>query len=270
MAGELPGSVDARAASWLDAVGELLHAPMTTFPVETVMSVFADTFDVDAVAFGWTGADGEVEFRVTPRGSTAHLARGLHEQPLVWCEHPFTCWYFRSGSLRPQTLDRVPLEFAAGRATVKEFMRPIGCDHQLAVPLGPSRTYYTVTVGRADRDFTDADLEVACRAQAVLRGLRTQVEALHLAARRWPPRLDDDAAAAGLTARELAVLALVAEGLTATAVGRRLAISPRTVHKHLEHAYRKLGVTDRVTAVRVLGADRPPRSSVRAEHDASR
>lgn len=52
-----------------------------------------------------------------------------------------------------------------------------------------------------------------------------------------------------LTAREAQVLALVGEGLTAQAVGRRCGISVRTVHKHLEQAYRKLDCHDRLSAV---------------------
>ena len=42
-------------------------------------------------------------------------------------------------------------------------------------------------------------------------------------------------AEARLTGRELTGLSLLADGLTAVAIGRRLVISPRTVHKHLEH-----------------------------------
>jgi hypothetical protein len=41
----------------------------------------------------------------------------------------------------------------------------------------------------------------------------------------------------------------LAEGLTAAAIGRRLSIAPRTVTKHLEHVYTKLGVSDRLAAV---------------------
>jgi len=52
-----------------------------------------------------------------------------------------------------------------------------------------------------------------------------------------------------LTQRELTVLALLAEGLTADAIARRLDISPRTVHRHLQHLYRKLGTTDRLATV---------------------
>jgi DNA-binding NarL/FixJ family response regulator len=52
-----------------------------------------------------------------------------------------------------------------------------------------------------------------------------------------------------LTARELVVLSLLAEGLTATSIARRMHISPRTVHRHLGHVYRKLGASDRLAAV---------------------
>ena len=54
---------------------------------------------------------------------------------------------------------------------------------------------------------------------------------------------------ASVTDRELAVLSLMANGLIATAIARRLGISPRTVSKHIENIYRKLGAHDRTTAV---------------------
>jgi DNA-binding NarL/FixJ family response regulator len=58
-----------------------------------------------------------------------------------------------------------------------------------------------------------------------------------------------DAGAPRLTAREREVLQLLATGLTAAAIGRRLGISARTVDKHKEHIYAKLGASDRMTAV---------------------
>ncbi len=52
-----------------------------------------------------------------------------------------------------------------------------------------------------------------------------------------------------LTARERGVVTLLSEGMTAVAIAHRLGISPRTVHKHLENIYAKLGVRDRLSAV---------------------
>jgi DNA-binding CsgD family transcriptional regulator len=54
---------------------------------------------------------------------------------------------------------------------------------------------------------------------------------------------------AGLTAREIAVLTLLARGRTAAAAARTLGCSPRTVEKHTANLYRKLGVGDRVSAL---------------------
>ena len=52
-----------------------------------------------------------------------------------------------------------------------------------------------------------------------------------------------------LTQRELDVLAWVARGKTNRDVAEILGMSPRTVNKHLEHIYEKLGVETRTAAV---------------------
>ena len=55
----------------------------------------------------------------------------------------------------------------------------------------------------------------------------------------------------GLTAREVEVLRLVADGLTDAEIGDRLDISYRTVSTHLTSIYNKLGINSRVAAVRM-------------------
>jgi DNA-binding CsgD family transcriptional regulator len=54
---------------------------------------------------------------------------------------------------------------------------------------------------------------------------------------------------AELTDREWQVLEFVALGRTNRAIARTMAVSPRTVAKHLEHVYAKLNVTSRAAAV---------------------
>ena len=54
---------------------------------------------------------------------------------------------------------------------------------------------------------------------------------------------------AGLTAREVEVLRLVARGLTDAQVAEQLIISPRTVNWHLTSIYSKLQVESRTKAI---------------------
>jgi predicted ATPase/class 3 adenylate cyclase/DNA-binding CsgD family transcriptional regulator len=60
-----------------------------------------------------------------------------------------------------------------------------------------------------------------------------------------PPSYPD-----GLTAREVEVLCVMAQGLTNEQVAERLVISPRTVETHLTSIYSKIGVSSRVAATR--------------------
>lgn len=55
-----------------------------------------------------------------------------------------------------------------------------------------------------------------------------------------------------LTARELEVLKLVAQGLSDAEVSERLVVSRRTVHSHLRSIYRKLGINSRSAATRYM------------------
>jgi DNA-binding CsgD family transcriptional regulator len=55
---------------------------------------------------------------------------------------------------------------------------------------------------------------------------------------------------AGLTAREIDVLRLVATGITDAQVAQALHVSPRTVNAHLRSIYAKLGVPSRSAMTR--------------------
>ena len=58
---------------------------------------------------------------------------------------------------------------------------------------------------------------------------------------------------AAMTASELAVARLVAEGLTNREVAERLFVSPHTVSSHLRHVFAKLGINSRVELARLAG-----------------
>jgi DNA-binding CsgD family transcriptional regulator len=85
-------------------------------------------------------------------------------------------------------------------------------------------------------------------ALARLTGSWTEPHAALLAAVRNEP-VGAHVPDVNLTRREYQVLVLLGEGLTAQAMARRLALSPRTIAKHQQRVYRKFGTADRLTTV---------------------
>ena len=79
-----------------------------------------------------------------------------------------------------------------------------------------------VTAGRIDGAAADAVLRAA--------GHRVRRR------REWP---------AGLTAREVEIVRLLARGMTAKAIAAQLVISPKTASSHIEHIYAKTGASNR-------------------------
>src|SRR5262245_33741718 len=63
--------------------------------------------------------------------------------------------------------------------------------------------------------------------------------------------LDQRASKPALTAREIEIIALVAEGLRNREVGAQLGVSEETVGVHLRNIFSKLDVSDRTSAVNV-------------------
>ncbi|HLQ52934.1 MAG TPA: helix-turn-helix transcriptional regulator, partial [Streptosporangiaceae bacterium] len=129
-----------------------------------------------------------------------------------------------------------------------EFFRGIPVEHQVAVSLpGPDQEIIGVAMSRARRDFSDED-------RALLSVLRAPLIAALLRARRrrQAGQVFTAPACSGpadLTEREIQILRLVADGLTNASIAHALEVSPRTVAKHLEHIYRKFGVSSRAAAV---------------------
>jgi len=67
---------------------------------------------------------------------------------------------------------------------------------------------------------------------------------------------EEHLAFASLTTREREVLSRVADGMSTNEIAHALWVTPATVSKHLEHIYRKLGVTGRTAALAALRTTR--------------
>ena len=119
-------------------------------------------------------------------------------------------------------------------------------EHQMTLPCRPRSSDFDGWVVLNEYGFSDDDLATLTALQPLLVGLDRHVAMFaEVAALRDAPAPD----AVTLTPREGVVLRMMARGSTAEAIAARLAISPRTVHKHQEHLYRKLRASDRLSAV---------------------
>jgi DNA-binding CsgD family transcriptional regulator len=136
-------------------------------------------------------------------------------------------------------------------ALFNEYYRPIGIDHVMAVPVHVDRTCLVSFVfNRTRRDFSDRDL-------ACMEAIRPHLATFYRLGREmdgaraaWgAPAAAGDPPGEPLTGREREVLRWLASGKTDREIARILAISPRTVHKHLQRIYEKLGVETRTAAV---------------------
>lgn len=119
--------------------------------------------------------------------------------------------------------------------------------HRAALSVQPyADLHVTVVFTRWSRPFTDVEHDMC----ALLREpIASVLRRAHSDRFVGPTPADTD-----LTSRERQILRLVARGRTNVAIAHELALSPRTVAKHLEHVYRKLRVDGRAAAVaRILG-----------------
>jgi DNA-binding CsgD family transcriptional regulator len=169
--------------------------------------------------------------------------------------YPFAGHYGTTPDRHPVTARQAAGPDWSSSPTARLLGRTMGADHVLGIPL-PQTTNPVLgcLVFRSGGDFTDDHLLVARRVQPLLAAVEEQRQLLA----RWRAAAttaedahspEERAADCGLTPREVTVLLLLAKALTAEAIGRRLGISVRTVHKHVENLYRKLGTRDRISTV---------------------
>lgn len=185
--------------------------------------------------------------------------------------HPLARHYAETGDQRPLAVTDV-VEMSAWRRTeaYATLHETVGVVRHIAIPLPTTSRgrFRTFVVHRDGGDFDDRERTYVQRLQPLL----VSVDRLVRQLAEWGEAMREDAqpldsvTETRLTPREIAVLGLLGDGMTAEAIGRRLGISNRTVHKHTENLYRKLSATDRLTAVlraQALGL-LPARAEVRS------
>lgn len=245
--------VATRSADWLAEVVDLMREPTPSVPVRALLPLLRRTFGGVMASWNWFDPDGSFGMVMDP----PEVPRDEPETLESWRtgeafeSHALVQWLRLTGDLRPQTTARVPTRVLSRRRRLplERSLVGMGMEHQISVVYRrdpPAQRAFVVARGRTD--FSDDDLAVARVVQRSLVAFDHQAAVVR---RLTCPDVGTDL---GLTGRQLAVLQLIGEGATTRRASRALACSPRTVEKHLENAYRRLGVKDRLNAVLLLRA----------------
>jgi DNA-binding CsgD family transcriptional regulator len=166
-------------------------------------------------------------------------------------ENPIYQRWLRTGEGRPYRFSDVTTraELEATRL-YREIYVPLGVRHQIAfsLPYGSPDHILAIALSREDRDYSDAERDLLDRARPFLiQAYRNAVA--HSAVQAAPSAaVEDGLVDAGLTRREAEVVAIVALGASNRDAAARLGVSARTVQKHLQRAFGKLGVENRSQA----------------------
>jgi DNA-binding CsgD family transcriptional regulator len=183
-----------------------------------------------------------------PRGAVI-----LHNYPAQWMrafsELDFyyidPVFHYANRSLTPFFWDAPEFraELTAPQLEIMEEARRFGIEHGYTVPIHAARSpgaYRASCSVVPDCSAVSAEsyLGVQLMACYMYEALSIEVEAKA-----------EGCVARGLTRRERQCLELAAQGKSDWVAGRILGISERTVHNHIEHAKRRLGVATRVQAI---------------------
>ncbi|HET7568948.1 MAG TPA: LuxR C-terminal-related transcriptional regulator [Gaiellaceae bacterium] len=206
----------------------------------------------DAASFSGGARDGGAVWRFDPEDALEPV--GDDELEARVAGHPVVSRMLRTGDGRAARVSDVVSQRRFEQLPIyRDRFRPTGLRYQLLTGIALTPPLPSgIGVARVGSDFGE-------RERVLLELLRRPLATVfrNTLARVAARRLEVDAARAealGLTGREIEVVGHVARGLADQAIARELSISVRTVEKHLEHAYRKLGVAGRRDAVaRVCG-----------------
>ncbi len=237
--------------------GELLPAVRRAVP--------ADWISLNDIGSDPDTMVGIVEPQIAPPERDV-FARYAHENPLI--DH-----YARTHDGRVRRFSDVTTAERLHALNIYiEFYKPLGIEHQLAftLPHRPERIL-AVALSRTTHDFTDAECALLERARPFLiQSYRNAIRYSEPRATRAapvPPRAPDldRLVALGLTNRQAEVLRLVATGAAEHEIAASLNISYRTVQKHLEQCYRRLGVNSRSQAAGVAWSTADTSHSMRRQ-----
>jgi DNA-binding CsgD family transcriptional regulator len=193
--------------------------PGESLPRPEVLRILAGLIPCDGVGAGVVERDGRIKTGVSwPRRSADFTDLSICDaDPLTGIVHLALHTKYKVALRAIDLVDCLAMAFRHGPARIAQ----LHLDRQQAA-------------------FSERDVACLTLVSPVLRRLLSE---------RPDPNLS-----CTLTPRELSVVRLVASGYANAEIAELLHVAPCTVRKHLENAYRKLGVTNRMAAAARLPA----------------
>jgi DNA-binding CsgD family transcriptional regulator len=172
-------------------------------------------------------------------------------------QNPLATHYLRTRDGRPMRLsDVVSQDEFHATELYREFYAHFGVEYQIAFTLPcDAQHVLAIALSRGEQDYTAAEQKLLTIARPhLIQAYRTAlyVSMSQASTSNPSPAIagPDEGAleALGLTRGQARVLRLIAMGRSTADIARELDVAPRTVHKHLQRAYQRLGVEDRSAA----------------------
>jgi DNA-binding CsgD family transcriptional regulator len=245
----MPASTDARL---LDLIGDVVGLVELEELREGLLAALDPAVPSDFVSINEIGPEPIDMYSVIRPAVPERLhdtwTRHGHENPLI--ER-----FAATRDTRPYRFsDVVSSEQLHSLALYREFYAELEVEHQIAFVVKVSPPLYVgIALSRCASDYSDAERTLLDRARpyliAVYRAALAHAKIESMARERTAgaPR-QSVLVEHGLTAREAAVLSRVARGLSNADIAVELGVSDRTIGKHLQRCYRKLGVANRSRA----------------------
>ncbi|MBB5083980.1 response regulator transcription factor [Nonomuraea endophytica] len=163
-------------------------------------------------------------------------------------EHPLVRHFRHSGAdfLPRRVSDCLPPRELRRSSFYVDHMLPLASAYQLMIALtrpGEDTAGAGWTITRSVTDFTDEQVRLAAVLAPMIRLLDRRLDLCQ------PAERDEARLRARLTPREADLITLLAAGASADQMAHLRRLSVRTVRKHLQNTYDKLGVHDRVHAI---------------------